>query len=87
MYRREPGEKEEGSARGDNGTQRGPLLRREGEFDQASLKKFKYPGVRGAGPWGMLKFRIQQQQLPALFEDRQVHTGIAKGIYNYGSRI
>ena len=52
MYHREPGEKEEGSARGDNGTQRGPLLRREGEFDQASLKKFKYPGVRGAGPWG-----------------------------------
>ena len=27
------------------------------------------PKDRGAGPWGMLKFRIQQQQLQALFAE------------------
>ena len=52
MYRREAGENEEGSAGGQSDTQREPLRRREGEFDQACLKKFKYPEVRGAGPWG-----------------------------------
>ena len=27
------------------------------------------PRGRGGGPWGMLKFRIQQQQLQALFAE------------------
>ena len=27
------------------------------------------PKDRGAGPWGMLKFRIQQQQRQALFAE------------------
>ena len=61
-------EKKEARGGGQWDTQRGPLRRREGEFDQTCIKKFKCPGVVGAGSWGILKFRIQQQQLQALFE-------------------
>ena len=57
------------------------MRRKEGEFDQACLKKFKCPGVGGGGPWGMLKFRIQQQQLQALFAEPYKYILVLKKLF------
>ena len=65
----------------------GPLRRREGEFDRACLKKFKCPGVGGRALGEVEVSNSTTTTTSFICRTIQLHTSIAKAIYNYGLRI